>query len=278
MNLTLKLNNLDVPVKHFTFKGGEEQVQIDTTFAPKGRVASVDIYAHLKTSQDVMNLVMLTDACRHIHNLDDCNRFTLHMPYIPYARQDRVMNTGEAYAIKAFVNLIGGLNFDYIVVADPHSDVATALLDNVGARLVVMRQDELFAEYFGNSDVIRRNTLGNKQPIIVAPDAGARKKAERVAKRYGFRLVEAGKVRDVTDGKITGTTVHDDVTGQPCIIVDDICDGGRTFVPLALQLKELGASQVILYVTHGIFSNGKGFLLNGGIDQVHSYYDWTENF
>lgn len=282
MNLSLKLNNLDVPVKHFTFNGGEEQVQINTTFTPKGKISSVDIYAHLKTSQDVMSLVMLTDACRHLHNLDGSNRFTLHMPYIPYARQDRLMNPGEAYAIKAFVNLIGGLNFDFIVVDDPHSDVATALLDNVGARLVVRRQDELFSEYMGNSGVIKRNTrlctVGNGNPVIVAPDAGARKKAQKVADRYDFRLVEAGKVRDVRDGKITGTTVHDDVTGLPCIIVDDICDGGRTFVPLAAALKEKGASQVILYVTHGIFSNGKDFLLESGIDQVHAFHDWTENF
>ena len=282
MTVTLKLNNLDVPVKHFTFNGGEEQVQIDTTFAPKGRTAYIDIYAKLKTSQDVMCLVMLTDACRHIHNLDDCNRFTLHMPYVPYARQDRVMNSGEAAALKAFVNVIAGLKFDSIIIDDPHSDVATNLLDNATPRLIVNRQDELFAEYMGNAGVVRRNTrictVGHGNPVIIAPDAGARKKAQKVADRYQFRIVEAGKVRDVKDGKITGTTVHDDVTGLPCIIVDDICDGGRTFVPLAAALKEKGASQVILYVTHGIFSNGKQFLLDSGIDQVHAYYDWTENF
>lgn len=282
MNVTLKLNNLDVPVKHFTFNGGEEQVTIDTKFAPKGRTAYIDIYAKLKTSQDVMSLVMLTDACRHLHNLDDCARFTLHMPYVPYARQDRVMNPGEAHALKAFVNVIAGLKFDNIVIDDPHSEVATSLLDNVGARLKVNPQDDLFAEYMGNSGVIKRNTrictVGHGNPVIVAPDAGARKKAQKVADRYGFRIVEAGKVRDVRDGKITGTTVHDDVTGLPCIIVDDICDGGRTFVPLAAALKEKGASQVILYVTHGIFSNGKQFLLDSGIDQVHAFYDWTENF
>ncbi|QGZ16266.1 phosphoribosylpyrophosphate synthetase [Erwinia phage Hena1] len=281
-NVTLQLNNLQVPVKHFTFNGGEEQVVIDQAASPKGRVAYVDITAKLKSSMDVMTLVMLTDACRHIHNLDDCARFTLHMPYIPYARQDRVMNAGEAAAVKAFVNVIAGLKFDKIVVADPHSDVATNLLDNIGARLEVISQDTLFSEYMGNTGEIKRNTrictVGRGNPVIVAPDAGARKKAQKVADRYGFRIVEAGKVRDVRDGKITGTSVHDDVTGLPCIIVDDICDGGRTFVPLAAALKEKGASQVILYVTHGIFSNGKQFLLDAGIEQVHAYYDWKENF
>lgn len=282
MNLSLKLNNLPVPVKHFTFNGGEEQVTVDQAHTPKGRVSYIDITAKLKSSQDVMSLVMLTDACRHIHNLDHCAVFTLHMPYVPYARQDRVMNAGEAHALKAFVNVIAGLKFDKIIIDDPHSEVATSLLDNIGARLVVNTQDSLFSEYMGNSDVIRRNTRiltsGSGNPVIVAPDAGARKKAQKVAERYGFRIIEAGKVRDVTDGKITGTSVHDNVLGLPCIIVDDICDGGRTFVPLAAALKGKGASQVILFVTHGIFSNGKQFLLENGIDQVHSYYDWTEDF
>lgn len=279
-NVTLQLNNLHVPVKHFTFNGGEEQVVIDQTHSPKGRVAYIDITAKLKSSQDVMTLVMLTDACRHIHNLDHCAVFTLHMPYIPYARQDRVMNAGEAAAVKAFVNVIAGLKFDKIVVSDPHSDVATNLLDNIGARLEVRSQDVLFASYLGGEFGVapRIMTVGRGNPVIVAPDAGARKKAQKVADRYGFRIIEAGKVRDVTNGKITGTSVHDDVTGLPCIIVDDICDGGRTFIPLAAALREKGASQVILYVTHGIFSNGKQCLLDAGIDQVHAYYDWTENF
>ncbi|QEQ94950.1 hypothetical protein pEaSNUABM56_00174 [Erwinia phage pEa_SNUABM_56] len=276
-NVTLQLNNLEVPVKFTTFRGGEEQVVIDQASSPKGRVAYVNITAKIKSSQDFMRLVVLTNACRHIHNLDHCSVFTLHLPYVPYARQDRVMNPGEAHSLNAFMNQVAALKFDEIQIEDPHSDVTPGLLENVTPRPVVFHQHELFTEYFSNGQVIKHN-LGSA-PVIVAPDAGAHKKAKKIADRFGFEIVEATKFRDVTKGgAISETKVYGDVAGKPCIIVDDICDGGRTFIPLAAALKEKGATKVVLYVTHGIFSNGKQFLLDSGIDQVHAYNDWTENF
>lgn len=265
-NVKLQLNNLEVPVNHFTFNGGEEQVAINQASSPKGKVGYVDITAKLKSSQDVMTLVMLTDACRHIHNLDDCARFTLHMPYIPYARQDRVMNAGEAAAVKAFVNVIAGLKFDKIVVSDPHSDVATNLLDNIGARLEVISQDILIGETMKVSD----------DYVIIAPDAGAKKKAEKTASRYSLPFIEAGKTRDVSNGKITGTVVHGDVYGKKCLIVDDILDGGGTFKALGSVLKELGASRVDLYITHGIFASGVD-CFEGVLDNIFCHNVWLEN-
>ncbi len=69
------------------------------------------------------------------------------------------------------------------------------------------------------------------------------------------------KNRDKT-GKITHTDVFSPapIEGYDCFIVDDICDGGRTFIELAKTLKEKGAEKIYLYITHGIFSNGFGDL------------------
>lgn len=266
MSLELRLNNLLVPVDHFTFKGGEEQIKIDLTQAPKGIISFVDITAKIKNSTDVLALAMLVDACSRLENLNVNASFVLNLPYIPYARQDRVMQHGEALSIKVFANIVNSLNFDKVVVDDPHSDVSAALINNVRIR----GQEVLVAEFHA--------VLAGKDVTIVAPDAGARKKAQKVAERLRMPIVEAGKVRDVKTNEITGTAVFGEVEGRECVIVDDICDGGRTFIALAQALKEKGAKRVILYVTHGIFSYGKQVILDGGVDEIYAYHDWTENF
>lgn len=266
MSLELRLNNLVVPVDHFTFKGGEEQVEIDLKASPHGSIGFVDITAKIKNSTDVMALAMLVDACSRLENLHTDAQFVLNLPYIPYARQDRVMQPGQALSIKVFANIVNSLGFDKIIVDDPHSDVSAALLNKVRIR----GQQELVAEF--------HNELAGKDVTIVAPDAGARKKAQKVADRMRLPLVEAGKVRDLKTNEITGTAVFGDVKDRECVIVDDICDGGRTFIALAQALKENGAKRVILYVTHGIFSFGKQIILDGGVDEIYAYHDWTENF
>lgn len=262
----LKLNNLPVPVEVSTFAGGEEQVKIDMKFVPKGSIGFVEITARIKNSKDVMALALLVDACSRLENLHHHAEFVLNLPYIPYARQDRVMQPGEALSIKVFAGIINSLGFDKVVVDDPHSDVSAALLNNVH----IHGQQELIVSF--------HDQLAGKDVTIVAPDAGARKKAQKVADRFHMPIVEAGKVRDVKTGEITGTSVFGDVSGRECVIVDDICDGGRTFIALAKVLKENGAKRVILYVTHGIFSYGKQVILDGGVDEIYAYHDWTENF
>lgn len=264
MSLELRLNKLIVPVDHFTFKGGEEQVKIDLNHAPKGSIGFVDITAKIKNSTDVMALAMLVDACSRLENLDVHAEFTLNLPYIPYARQDRVMQPGEALSIKVFANLINSLGFDKVIVDDPHSDVSAALLNNVHIRT----QDTLIAELYDH--------IYSKDAVIIAPDAGARKKAQKVADRFRLSLVEAGKIRDVTTGQITGTEVFGQVAGKECVIVDDIADGAFTFLKLGEVLKQKGAKRVILYVTHGIFSKGID-ILEGFVDEVYTYHPWMEN-
>jgi ribose-phosphate pyrophosphokinase len=70
-------------------------------------------------------------------------------------------------------------------------------------------------------------------------------------------VVECSKSRDVKTGKLTGFKVYaEDLEGKDCLIVDDICDGGGTFIGLAGELKKKNAGNLYLAVTHGIFSKG----------------------
>ena len=109
----------------------------------------------------------------------------------------------------------------------------------------------------------------------MAPDAGARKRVQALAKKLGVADVRyAEKVRDPQTGRITETRVPDDIPAQPVLVVDDICDGGRTFLELAAALRDKTDQPLYLYVTHGLFS--KGFAeLNARYAGLYTAYDWT---
>ena len=89
-------------------------------------------------------------------------------------------------------------------------------------------------------------------------------------------MVECSKKRDIKTGKLSGFTVYaDDLEGNTCVIVDDICDGGGTFNGLAQELKKKNCGKLILIVTHGIFS--KGFeQLAKSFDHVYSTASFTD--
>jgi ribose-phosphate pyrophosphokinase len=201
---------------------------------------------------------MLTEALREYAPQAE---FRLHMPYLPYARQDNRFAKGEALSIKVFCNLINDLKYDLVIVADCHSTVGLALLDNV--------------KHITQLQSIRANpalhNMAQAADVIVAPDAGAAKKAQEIATFFGKPLVQCLKTR-TPEGHIH-VQVLGDVTGLKALVVDDICDGGGTF--LALAKSELGPSKELnLYVTHGIFS--KGFSeLNKVYDNIGCRYDWT---
>jgi ribose-phosphate pyrophosphokinase len=97
---------------------------------------------------------------------------------------------------------------------------------------------------------------------LVSPDGGALKKIYDVAAEFQITdLVTAIKHRDIKTGKITHTEVPlkplEHEYDKKFVIVDDICDGGRTFIELAKAIKErTHDSKIYLVVTHGIFSAG----------------------
>ena len=227
------------------------------------------VEAVLKNSDDVLALVMVTNALRQATKFATID-LTLLLYYFPYARQDRVCNEGEAHGVQAMAGLINSLNYNRVFVLDPHSDVIAAAVNNC----VVVPQHELAKEVVGE-------VIHEKKLALVAPDAGAEKKTNQLAKYLGSwgltpPVVYATKVRNLANGQILATTYTGDVAGKDLLIVDDICDGGRTFIELAKKLKEGGAKTVSLYVTHGIFSAGLE-PLKEHLDHVYCYHSF-KNF
>ena len=155
------------------------------------------------------------------------------------------MVPGEPLSVKVYADIINMLGFRKVIVFDPHSDVTPAVLDN--------------CEVIPNHRFIELITKKITSPVLlVSPDAGALKKIYKVSEFLGgVEVVECGKRRDVRTGNLAGFTVHaDDLGGKDCLIVDDICDGGGTFIGLANVLKSKNAGKLYLAVSHGIFSRG----------------------
>ena len=219
------------------FAGGENHVRFANTYNEEDKIF---LNTRLNSADDIMTLCLAVDALRHM-NVKHIEAF---IPYIPYARQDRVMVPGEALSIKVLAGIINNLNLDKVIVFDAHSDVSVALLNkcqNIPNHEMVKH----FLKEFNLSDF-----------ILVSPDLGAYKKVDKLAQKIGYKkeIATGLKIRDLATGQIIKSDVNtNDLQGSPCIIVDDICDGGRTFTELAKALKLKNAGDLYLIVSHGIF-------------------------
>jgi ribose-phosphate pyrophosphokinase len=241
--------SLENDYKLIKFPGGELQPRISGKIEPH---ADVTIVAKLYSSDDIMELMLVVDALRR-----KVKHPTIHFvcPYLPYARQDRVCFDGESLSLKVMCDMINSLKFETVTVWDVHSDVSLALLNNVHN----VHQKEFVAQIPHKYD----------KTVLVIPDAGAMKKTFETAKYLHLDTVRADKIRSVDDGSITGTVVYSEHLGdKDFLIVDDICDGGRTFTELAKVLRELTTGKIELYVTHGIFSQGLD-VFKGLIDHIY---------
>jgi ribose-phosphate pyrophosphokinase len=182
---------------------------------------------------------------------------SLLMPYFPGARQDRIMIGGEPFSLKVYAQLINALEFKRIHIIDPHSDVCPALLKNVNV--------------IDNIAFVKEVLNGKTDYTLIAPDAGAMKKTYKIAQALNVsKVVECTKVRDISTGRLSSFKVNaDDLENKTCVIVDDICDGGGTFIGLAKELKKKTAGPLILIVTHGIFSKGSENL-KAAFDEIYT--------
>lgn len=241
-----------LPFESFVFKGGEPHFKIlyDETAANDTRKdlrqERVLLSHRIHKFEDVGLLLVAVDALRRM----GAREIDLLLPYFPGARQDRVMVKGEPLTVKVYAELINQLHLNSVSIFDPHSEVTPAVLNNCN----VIDNTEFIEFCLGHLD---------KDTVLVSPDAGALKKIYQLSvKLGGIPIIECGKKRDVSTGELSGFVVHENnLNGKKCLIVDDICDGGRTFMGLAEKLKEKGAGEINLAVSHGIFSYGIDGLL-----------------
>jgi ribose-phosphate pyrophosphokinase len=228
----------EIIFQNFTFSGGEPHIKIDPNFDVNQKIT---ITHRLNSFNDLGLLCIAVDALRRM----DVKDIELFIPYFPAARQDRVMIKGEPLSVKVYADIINSMQFNKVYVFDAHSEVTAALINNCD-----VIPNHIFIEM-----VIK--AIGNNVKLI-SPDGGALKKIYKVSEFLGgVEVVECSKSRDVKTGRLSGFKVYnDDLQGADCLIVDDICDGGGTFVGLAEELKNKNAGKLYLAVSHGIFNKG----------------------
>lgn len=253
-NIYLLQGYKDSQVKIITFSDGGENLQLPDGLCKDLRVV-IDVE---DCSRDLFRLALVKDAL----SAEGINKVPLTMLYTPNARADRRFTKGSAHPLKVFSTLLNSLNFSEVIIADPHSDVTTALIDNVR----VISQTECFNMKLPEIKKVTDDF------ILCAPDLGAAKKVFDTVKSLGHTdYIQAVKIRDVVTGNIVKCDVQcGDLEGKDVVIVDDLSDGGASFKFLAEKLLTKNCGKIILYTTHGIYSKGLD-VLKGYIDYIFCY-------
>ncbi len=233
------------------FPDGQQTVDLLDWTSLDRHTDPILITTRLNSFKDVELLICAVQALRNIK--PNC-QISLYTPYFLGSRSDRkFVEGGVNYLKQVICPIINSLNFYSVVVLDPHSDVLEACLNNYE------KADNHILVKWALTDIDNKDGAQSRI-CLVSPDAGAYKKIFDVAKKFSInKIITANKVRDMKTGNILRTEIpvldqHDDIQ---YVIIDDICDGGRTFVELAKAIKESRpTAKIYLVVTHGIFSAG----------------------
>ena len=233
----IKLNDRQVDLNYFpdgTFLIKEE--------APEGPVTLTWLF---ENNEEMLALYFIT---KHLQ-ARGVEKISLRMPYIPNARQDRVKVPEDVFTLKYFAELINSLKFHKVTVLDPHSYVSEALFEHLEIQTPKKYVEKVLEK------------IDTDKLMLFFPDEGAMKRYSGMfTLPYAFGM----KKRDWATGQIRGLDVTGQtevIPGSTVLIVDDICSKGGTFYYSAKALKELGAKEMYLYISHCENSIFEGDLL-----------------
>ena len=232
-NLKLKLVNSNIK----RFADGEIYVEINENI----RGNSIFVIQSISTpaNDNLMELLICIDALRR----SSAKNITAVIPYFGYARQDRKVVPRTAISAKLVSNLITNAGAHRIVTVDLHAGQIQGFFD--------IPVDNLFSTPIFSKHI--KKYISNKNIICVAPDVGGVERARALGQKLNVGLAIIDKRRPAP-GKSQVMNIIGNVKGKNCLLVDDIIDSGGTIVNAAKALKEKGAKDVYVYVTHGVLS------------------------
>lgn len=237
----------------YTFPDGTLSIKLHPIFAEANKTIMVSWF--YENDAELFTLICVR---RHYQQYG----MDLYMPYCPHARMDRVKNDEDVFTLKYFCEVINSLNFNHVYIVDAHSNVAPALLDRV---VNLSPEDDI-------RDVrkILSEKLNDIDICMFYPDEGAMKRySDMIKMPYAY----GQKKRRWEDGEILGLDIiHPElVKGKNVLIVDDICSKGGTFYHAAKALKEAGAANIYLFISHCEKTIFEGKIFSSGlIDHVYT--------
>jgi ribose-phosphate pyrophosphokinase len=227
-----------IPATITAFADGETQVRID------GDVRGTDLYivqpTSTPTNERLMTLALLADAARAA----DAGRITAVIPYFGYARQDVRSRPGEARSAQVAARVLAVAGLDRVVALELHSPALESAFE---IPLMHLRADELMLS------VVRGWRLADL--VVVSPDAGGVKRAQRYATALATPLALIVKTRPRDDVAVALQALGE-VRGRACLIVDDMASTGRTIAGAAQALFEAGAREVHALFVHAVMAPG----------------------
>ncbi len=234
----------EVNYKKFIFPDDQPHVTLDEELQGE----KVKVTVSITNVVTLFELLLIGDVLR---NGD--NEVHVLIRYLLGARMDRRIDKRQPDTLRVIADVINTAGFDKVEILDPHSPVSMLLIDTSNPVYPYEESDRWFKRFDGvDSTGVEYDT------VTIIPDKGAKSRVLQLAPDPHRNFVQCLKDRDPATGQLSGFTVlePEKVKDKDCLIVDDICDGGRTFTGLANLLRKYGANSVHLWVTHGIFSKG----------------------
>ena len=232
-NLKLKLVNTNIK----RFPDNEIYVEINENI--RGNSIFVVQSTSNPVNDNLMELLICIDALRR----SSAKNITAVIPYFGYARQDRKVVPRTAISAKLVSNLITDAGANRILSVDLHAGQIQGFFD--------IPVDNLFATpIFARH--IKKNIKTNNL-ICVAPDVGGVERARALSRRINVGIAIIDKRRP-TPGKSEVMNIVGNVKHKICVIIDDIIDSGGTIVNAAKALKDKGAKEIYVYITHAVLS------------------------
>lgn len=248
----ITLNGIEVQIGSFP----DGTILMKPVLKPTAMLASIEW--RYENDREFLGLIYLVS---HIRRLG-IDYISLYMPYIPNARMDRVKGREDVFTLKYFADLLNSLNLNEVIVLDPHSSVSEALINNIRINSPKSYIIKILPKII---PVPNRFNVQDKGLTMFYPDEGAMKRyAGLVQLPYAFGIKKRNWETGVIEGLDVAGAVNQ-ITGRDILIVDDICSRGGTFYHSAKKLKELGAKDIYLYVSHCENTILEGELLKGDL-------------
>jgi ribose-phosphate pyrophosphokinase len=192
-------------------------------------------------NDSLMEQLIMIDAAKRA----SAKRITAVCPYYGYSRQDRKSTGREPITAKLVADMLSAAGADRVVSVDLHSGQIQGFFDTPFDHLVAA---PVFEAYM-------RDNFGDGV-VVVAPDAGRVKVAERYSQHLGCELALIHKTRPYgTYNEVQARHVIGDVEGRHCVLVDDMIDTAGTISAAAELLADAGASEICAMATHAVLSD-----------------------
>ncbi len=219
------------------FSDGEIYIEINENI--RGNSIFIIQSVSSPANDNLMELLLCIDALKR----SSAKNITAVIPYFGYARQDRKVVPRTSISAKLVSNLITTAGANRVVTVDLHAGQIQGFFD--------IPVDNLFSTPIFARHIKKK--IKSKNMICVAPDVGGTERARALGKLLNVGLAIVDKRRP-KPGKSQVMNVIGTVKDKTCIIVDDIIDSGGTIINAAKALKDRGAKEVYVYITHGVLS------------------------